>query len=82
VDGVLTAARRRSVGSGLYAGTALGLLAGTKYLGLLYLPPILAVGAIAWWVERADPDPLSPVQMGEGLPVGEFWLGQGSEAVV
>jgi hypothetical protein len=56
LDGVLAAARRRTVGAGLYAGTALGLLAGTKYLGLLFVPPVLAVGAVAWWVGRADPE--------------------------
>jgi hypothetical protein len=30
------------------AGTALGMLAGTKYLGVLFLGPVLAVGLIAW----------------------------------
>lgn len=47
-DGAIELARRRSLGAGLCAGAALGLLLGTKYLGVLFAP--LAAGV--WLVAR------------------------------
>ncbi|HUP42971.1 MAG TPA: hypothetical protein VM599_07155, partial [Thermoanaerobaculia bacterium] len=46
-DGALELARRRSAGAALYAGTALGLLVGTKYAALLFAPLPLALYALA-----------------------------------
>lgn len=46
-DGALELARRRTPGTGLYAGTALGLLLGTKYLGVLFAPLVAGVWLVA-----------------------------------
>jgi hypothetical protein len=46
-DGALELARRRTPGAGLYAGTALGLLLGTKYLGVLFVPLVAGVWLVA-----------------------------------
>jgi hypothetical protein len=53
-DGALELARRRSVGAALYAGTAFGLLLGTKYATLLFAPLPLALYALARIVSRGS----------------------------
>lgn len=47
-DGLLRLVRRRSRGSALYAGTAVGLLVGTKYLALYFVPLLGVVYGAAW----------------------------------
>jgi len=47
VDAALVFGRSRTAGAAAYAGLALGLLAGTKYIGLLYVLPLLVLLAAA-----------------------------------
>jgi hypothetical protein len=56
-DGALELARRRSAGAALYAGAALGLLVGTKYLGVLLTPLVLALYATARIADRRRAEP-------------------------
>jgi hypothetical protein len=43
IDGVLALAARPAAGVALYAGTALGLLLGTKYTALLFAPTVIGL---------------------------------------
>jgi hypothetical protein len=47
VDAVLALAAQPAAGVATYAGAALGLLLGTKYIGLLFAPTVLAVLLLA-----------------------------------
>ena len=47
IDGVLALAAAPAAGLAVYAGVALGLLLGTKYIGLLFAPVVLAMLALA-----------------------------------
>jgi hypothetical protein len=57
IDASLAAARRPRPGTAVTAGAALGLLLATKYIGVLFAPPILALLAAAAWIERRRRDP-------------------------
>lgn len=52
VDALLAAARRPSVGTVAYTGLTLGLLAGTKYVGLLFAGLLLLAFLLLFWVHR------------------------------
>ena len=54
IDAGLAFARRPRWGSAATAGTALGLLLATKYIGFLFAPVVLATLAIAALVERRE----------------------------
>jgi len=56
LDGSLALARRPRAGTAVYAGIGYGLLAGTKYLGILYGGAQLAVLALAWLFARGTED--------------------------
>ncbi len=56
-DGALELARRRSAGAALYAGAALGLLIGTKYLGVLLTPLVVALYVTARIADRRRAEP-------------------------
>lgn len=43
LDGVLATARRPAAGNAIYSGLALGLLAGTKYIGVVFAATVLGV---------------------------------------
>jgi hypothetical protein len=47
VDAALVLAASRTRGAAVYAGLALGLLVGTKYIGLMYAMPLLILLAVA-----------------------------------
>lgn len=47
LDAALLLAARPGLGAGVYLGLSLGLLLGTKFLGLLFAPLIIAVGLAA-----------------------------------
>jgi hypothetical protein len=49
VDAVLLAAQRPGRSRSIYAGLVLGLLVGTKYIGVLFLPLLAAVWLAARW---------------------------------
>jgi hypothetical protein len=51
LDAGLALARRPRLGVAVVAGAALGLLLATKYIGVLFVPPVLAVIAAAVWIE-------------------------------
>jgi dolichyl-phosphate-mannose-protein mannosyltransferase len=51
LDAGLALARRPRPGIAVVTGTALGLLLATKYIGVLFVPPVLAVIAAAVWME-------------------------------
>ncbi len=57
LDAALGLARRPRPGVAVVAGTGLGLLLATKYVGVLFVPPILAVLAAAVWIERRRREP-------------------------
>jgi hypothetical protein len=63
IDAVLALAAHPAAGVAVYAGVALGLLLGTKYIGLLFAPTILAVLVLAGIGRRWASSP------GERLPV-------------
>jgi hypothetical protein len=48
VEAVLLLAATPSLGAGVYLGLAVGLLLGTKFLGLLFLPLLAVVFVVAW----------------------------------
>lgn len=52
VDAGLALVRRPRMGAAVTAGTALGLLLATKYIGVLYAPVVLLVLGLMWLVER------------------------------
>jgi hypothetical protein len=52
VDALLLLGRRPSGGRAVYSGLALGLLVGTKYIGLLFCGPLAAVLAASAWAHR------------------------------
>lgn len=52
VDALLLLGRRASLGRAVYAGLALGLLVGTKYIGLLFLGPLFALLLASLWAHR------------------------------
>ncbi|HEY0554093.1 MAG TPA: phospholipid carrier-dependent glycosyltransferase [Thermoanaerobaculia bacterium] len=52
VDAAIALARRPRLGTTVTAGAALGLLLATKYIGVLFAPMILAMLALAVWIER------------------------------
>jgi hypothetical protein len=53
VDAVLLAAQRPDRSRSIYAGIVLGLLVGTKYIGVLFVPLLAAV----WFAARWGPPP-------------------------
>lgn len=60
LDAGLALVRRPRPGVAVVAGIALGLLLATKYIGVLFVPPIVAVLAIALgieWIERRRAEP-------------------------
>jgi hypothetical protein len=57
IDAALALARRPRPGTAVVTGAALGLLLATKYIGVLFAPLILAVLALAAWIERRRQDP-------------------------
>jgi 4-amino-4-deoxy-L-arabinose transferase-like glycosyltransferase len=57
IDAALALARRPGKGTAVTAGTALGLLLATKYIGVLFAPVILAMLALAAWIERRRREP-------------------------
>ena len=57
VDALLLAAARPAAGPALYAGAALGLLVGTKYLGLLLAAPLLGLAVALGAVEARHAPP-------------------------
>jgi len=63
VDAVLALTAQPSAGLAVYAGVALGMLLGTKYIGILYSLTILVVLALAGLAARLRAAP------GERLPV-------------
>lgn len=52
LEAVLLLAAAPSLGVGVYLGLAVGLLLGTKFLGLLFVPLLAAVLVIAWLLSR------------------------------
>ena len=63
IDASLALAAQPAAGLAVYAGAALGLLLGTKYIGLLFAPTVLAVLVLAGLGHRLRSAP------GERLPV-------------
>ncbi|HEV7507685.1 MAG TPA: hypothetical protein VGS07_22565 [Thermoanaerobaculia bacterium] len=63
IDAALALVAQPAAGVAIYAGAALGLLLGTKYIGLLFAPTILAVLLLAGLGRRWTSEP------GERLPV-------------
>jgi len=57
LDAGLGLARRPRPGVGVVTGIALGLLLATKYIGVLFVPPVLAVIAAAAWIDRRRREP-------------------------
>lgn len=57
IDAVLGFARRPRPGVAAVTGVALGLLLATKYIGVLFVPPILAVLVVTIWIERRRREP-------------------------
>ena len=57
IDAALGLSRRPRPGVAVVAGTALGLLLATKYVGVLFVPPILVMLAVAVWIERRRREP-------------------------
>ncbi|HET9209465.1 MAG TPA: DUF6541 family protein [Thermoanaerobaculia bacterium] len=60
LDAGLGLARRPRPGVAVVTGIALGLLLATKYIGVLFVPPVLAVIALAAgieWIERRRGEP-------------------------
>jgi hypothetical protein len=57
IDASLALARRPRPGVAAVAGAALGLLLATKYVGVLFAPPLLAFLALAVWIERRRREP-------------------------
>ena len=57
VDAAIALARRPRLGTTVTAGAALGLLLATKYIGVLFAPVILAMLAVAVWIERRRSEP-------------------------
>ncbi|HEY4594215.1 MAG TPA: glycosyltransferase family 39 protein, partial [Thermoanaerobaculia bacterium] len=51
LDAGLALSRRPRPGVAVVTGAALGLLLATKYVGVLFVPPVLAVIALAFWIE-------------------------------
>ncbi|HEX4960606.1 MAG TPA: hypothetical protein VF173_07185 [Thermoanaerobaculia bacterium] len=69
VDGVLALLGQPTAGTAFYAGTALGMLLGTKYTALLFAPTllgVLALGALARWL-RSTPAERLPLRALAGL---------------
>ncbi len=65
IDAALALARRPRPGTAAVTGAALGLLLATKYIGVLFAPVILAVLALAAWIERRrqrDPAERAPAR--------------------
>ncbi len=58
LDAGLALARRPRFGTAVVAGTALGLLLATKYIGVLFVFPVLAVTALGVWIERRRQEPV------------------------
>ena len=61
IDAALALARRPRLGTAATAGAALGLLLATKYIGVLFAPVILAMLALAAWIERRRREPAERV---------------------
>ncbi|HSF38299.1 MAG TPA: glycosyltransferase family 39 protein [Thermoanaerobaculia bacterium] len=55
LDGALELGRRPRRGAAVYAGIALGLLAGTKYLALLYAAVLVGVAIVSFLAGRPRP---------------------------
>jgi hypothetical protein len=60
LDAALACARRPRAGTAALTGAALGLLLATKYIGILFAPVVLAVLAVAVWIERRRPEAARP----------------------
>jgi hypothetical protein len=54
IDAALAFARRPRPGAAVTAGTALGLLLATKYIGVLFAPVVLALWVVVALVERRE----------------------------
>jgi hypothetical protein len=54
VDAMLRLGRRPRPGAAVYAGLVLGLLAGTKYIGILYVALLILVLAVSSFAHRAS----------------------------
>jgi hypothetical protein len=63
IDAALALARRPRLGTAVTAGAALGLLLATKYIGVLFAPVILAMLALAVWIERRRRAPAARLLM-------------------
>ncbi|HEX4494341.1 MAG TPA: hypothetical protein VIE43_01625 [Thermoanaerobaculia bacterium] len=63
IDAALALARRPRLGTAVTAGAALGLLLATKYIGVLFAPVILAMLALAAWIERRRRAPAARLLM-------------------
>jgi 4-amino-4-deoxy-L-arabinose transferase-like glycosyltransferase len=70
IDAALGLARRPRPGGALVAGTALGLLLATKYVGVLFVPPVLAMAAVAVWIERRRREPEARPSLGRLAGLG------------
>ncbi len=70
LDAALGLARRPRPGVAVVAGTGLGLLLATKYVGLLFAPPVLAVLAAAAWIERRRREPAERPSFGRLAGLG------------
>ncbi|PYQ62062.1 MAG: hypothetical protein DMF53_13955 [Acidobacteria bacterium] len=55
-------------------GTALGLLLATKYIGVLFVPPVLAVTALAVWIEWTERRRQEPAERPRALSLLEIAL--------
>jgi hypothetical protein len=71
VDAALGFARRPRPGVAVVAGTALGLLLATKYVGVLFALSVMALLAAAVWIERRRREPAGrpPLRRLAGLGV-------------
>lgn len=69
VDAGLALMRRPRPGAAVAAGSTLGLLLATKYIGVLYAPVVLLVLGLAWLAERREPgsDARVPARVAAGL---------------
>ncbi|MFL6237183.1 MAG: ArnT family glycosyltransferase [Thermoanaerobaculia bacterium] len=70
IDAALGLARRPRPGVAVVAGTALGLLLATKYVGVLFVPPVLGLLAAAVWIERRRREPAARPSLGRLAGLG------------
>jgi 4-amino-4-deoxy-L-arabinose transferase-like glycosyltransferase len=68
VDASLALARRPRARTAVVAGSALGLVLATKYVGVLFAPVLLAVLLLLWLAERRRSDETTPSAPQRWLP--------------